>query len=53
VVLFAHIFHVAPDGGTGVLELAIMLVVVIVPLAVDVFRRRRAQGTSSRRALQK
>lgn len=34
------IFHVAPDGGTGSLELAILIVVVVFPLVVLALRRR-------------
>lgn len=37
-----RIFHVAPDGGSGVLELAIVLVVLVVLLAVATLRRQRA-----------
>jgi hypothetical protein len=40
------IFHVAPDGGTGSLELAILLVLVIFPLAVLMFRKNRARKPS-------
>ncbi|MGH9447628.1 MAG: hypothetical protein ACRD3O_18145 [Terriglobia bacterium] len=47
-----RIFHVAPDGGSGALELAIMLVFLIVPLAVVVLRKRRAWSSSWSRALQ-
>lgn len=41
-----RIFHVAPDGGTGGLEFAILLVMVILPLAVLMFRKIRARGPS-------
>jgi hypothetical protein len=33
-----RIFHVAPDGGTGTLELAIALIVLIVPLVLGGLR---------------
>jgi hypothetical protein len=41
-----RIFHVAPDGGTGSLELAILLVLVIFPLVVLMFRKNRARRPS-------
>jgi hypothetical protein len=41
-----RIFHIVPDGGTGSLELAILLVLVIVPLAVLVLRKNRARRPS-------
>jgi hypothetical protein len=41
-----RIFHFAPDGGTGSLELAILLVLVIFPLAVLMFRKNRARRPS-------
>jgi len=37
-----RIFHFAPDGGSGVLESAIVLVVLVVLLAVAMLRRQRA-----------
>lgn len=37
-----RIFHVAPDSGSGVLEFAIVLVVLVVLLAVAMLRRQRA-----------
>lgn len=37
-----QIFHVAPDGGTGVLELAIALVFLAIPAAVVVLRKKRS-----------
>jgi len=40
-----RIFHVAPDGGTGATELAIFLLLVIVPLAVSMLRKRRARNS--------
>ena len=38
-----QIFHVAPDGGTGILEWAIVLVFFIVPLAAMALRRKRGR----------
>jgi hypothetical protein len=35
-----QLFHLAPDGGTGLTELAILLVCVFVPAAVFVIRKR-------------
>ncbi|MGH9604880.1 MAG: hypothetical protein ACRD3N_04185 [Terracidiphilus sp.] len=46
-----RLFHVAPDGGSGLLELAIMLVFLIVPVTVVVLRKRRTWGSLSSRAL--
>ena len=40
-----RIFHVAPDGGTGLLELAMMLVFLIVPLAVAMLRKQRSRSS--------
>jgi hypothetical protein len=37
-----RIFHVAPDGGNGMTELAIVAVVIFVSAAVYWLRRRRA-----------
>jgi hypothetical protein len=39
-----EVFHVAPDGGTGVLELTLALVFLMLPLAVMALRRKRARG---------
>ncbi len=38
-----RIFHVAPDGGTGSLELAIIFVLLAFPIAVALLRKRRAR----------
>jgi hypothetical protein len=38
-----RIFHVSPDGGTGSLELAIMLVLLVIPLAVALHRKKRSR----------
>jgi hypothetical protein len=38
-----RIFHVAPDGGSGLLEMAILLVVLVGPFAVVVFRKHGAR----------
>jgi hypothetical protein len=38
-----RIFHVAPDGGSGLLEMAILLVVLVAPFAVVVFRKHGAR----------
>jgi hypothetical protein len=35
-----RIFHVAPDAGTGLLELAILLIVIAVPVTIGFLRRR-------------
>jgi len=39
------IFHVAPDGGTGVYELAIKFVLLVLPIAVEVVRRKRTRSS--------
>jgi len=36
-----QIFHIAPDGGTGLVESAIALVFVMFPLAVLALRMKR------------
>jgi hypothetical protein len=36
-----RIFHISPDGGSGSLELAIILVVMAVPVVSVVFRMLR------------
>jgi hypothetical protein len=38
-----QIFHVAPDGGSGHLEIAIVLLLVVAPLAVLAFRKYHTQ----------
>jgi hypothetical protein len=38
-----RIFHVAPDGGTGSLELAILFVLLAFPIAVALLRRKRTR----------
>jgi hypothetical protein len=38
-----RILHIAPDGGTGSLELAIMFVLLAFPIAVTLLRKRRAR----------
>jgi archaellum biogenesis protein FlaJ (TadC family) len=44
-----RIFHIAPDGGTGMLELSFVIVFVIAPIvATMVLRRRRGQGQQER-----
>lgn len=40
-----RIFNVAPDGGTGGLELVMVLVVLIVPLTVFVRRKVHARNS--------
>lgn len=37
-----RIFHIAPDGGTGAMELAIVLLLVIITLAAARLRKRRS-----------
>jgi hypothetical protein len=37
-----RVFHVAPDGGTGFLELASGLVILIALLVAAVFRNKRS-----------
>jgi hypothetical protein len=39
-----RIFHIAPDGGTGAMELAIVLLPVIITLAAAMLRKRRLTG---------
>ncbi len=34
-----RIFHVAPDGGTGLLELAFLLITLVIPSVVLVILR--------------
>jgi hypothetical protein len=42
-----RIFHVSPDGGTGLLELAFVLVVVVVPcVACFILRKARSRSSS-------
>jgi hypothetical protein len=36
-----RIFHLSPDGGTGSLELAILLAVIAIPVTIVLLRRRR------------
>jgi len=37
-----RVFHIAPDGGTGTLEFAFLLVLIVVPLATLAwFQKRR------------
>ena len=36
-----RIFHIAPDGGSGTLELAIVLGLIVFPLALALWVRRR------------
>jgi hypothetical protein len=52
--LIERIFHVAPDGGNGMLELLILLLSVSVPLGVRwlrVRRRRASDAVSARRLM--
>ena len=35
-----RLFHIAPDGGTGFLELGILIALLLIPLAVFGLRRR-------------
>ena len=35
-----RLFHIAPDGGTGFLELAIALAVLAVPITLFALQRR-------------
>jgi hypothetical protein len=44
-----RIFHVAPDGGTGSLELAIIFVLLAFPIAVALLRGARASLDRSHR----
>jgi len=40
-----RIFHIAPDGGTGTLELSFLIVFLIAPIAAMMaVRRRRARS---------
>ena len=36
-----RMLHIAPDGGTGVLELAILLVLLVIPVAVAALRKKQ------------
>ncbi len=36
-----RIFHISPDGGTGVLELAIAFALLVIPFAVIKMRRKQ------------
>jgi hypothetical protein len=36
-----QIFHIAPDGGTGTLELAIGFLLVMIPVALVTLRIKR------------
>ena len=40
-----QICHIAPDGGTGILESAIALVFVMFPLAIVAMRMKRARNS--------
>ena len=40
-----RIFHIAPDGGTGAMELAIVLLLVINSLAAAMLRKRRSRSS--------
>lgn len=42
-----RIFHVAPDGGTGSLEMAIILVLLAFTIAVALLRKKRASLLSA------
>lgn len=45
-----RIFHIAPDGGTGTLELSFLIVFLVAPIAVRMFvRRRRARSSQEQR----
>lgn len=46
-----RIFHIAPDGGTGYLELAIALVCVLLPGAVLLLRKTVVAGRNHSKAL--
>jgi hypothetical protein len=35
-----RLFHIAPDGGTGLLELAITLALLLIPVTVVMVRRK-------------
>ncbi len=41
-----QMFHIAPDGGTGILELAIAVVFVMFPLGVWALRTKRRHDAS-------
>jgi hypothetical protein len=38
-----RIFHVAPDGGSGILEFALMFVLFIGPVALAAIRKKRGR----------
>ncbi len=45
-----RIFHIAPDGGTGTLELSFLIVLLLAPIAARIaLRRRRARTLHSQR----
>lgn len=46
-----RLFHIAPDGGTGYLELSIALVCALLPGAVLLLRKAVAAGRNRSRAL--
>lgn len=43
-----RLFHVAPDGGNGMTELAILFVVFLVPAAIYWLRKRRRRRAAVR-----
>lgn len=44
-----QIFHIAPDGGTGILELSILALLSLVPLAVFALGIKHVLTESSKR----
>jgi hypothetical protein len=45
------IFHVAPDGGSGILEFALMFVLFIGPVALAAIRKKRGRKSWARDTL--
>lgn len=42
-----RLFHIAPDGGTGMLEVTIVLILIFIPAAILSVKRNRARRTRS------
>ncbi len=43
-----RLFHIAPDGGTGLLELAITLALLLIPITVLAVRRKAKRDSRVR-----
>ena len=42
-----RIFHVAPDGGSGILEFALMFVLLICPVCLAIIRKKRVRRSQA------